>query len=157
MRTTFPALTLLFLASCTSYTPLEGTLYGDDLELREITPIAAILEAPDDFVGKRVQVEGMVEEVCEKLGCWMDIVAAGENEKIQVKVEDGVIVFPISARGRTARAEGFVEKLERSEEEARAAAEHRAEEQGENFDPSTVTGSEVTYRIKGTGAIVTNL
>ena len=39
-------------------------------------------------------------------------------------------------------------------EEALEAARHKAEEHGEEFDPSTVTGPETTYRIRGHGALI---
>jgi hypothetical protein len=44
--------------------------------------------------------------------------------------------------------------VERTHEEAIAAAQHRAEERGEHFDPASVTGPEVTYRIRGLGAVI---
>lgn len=145
----------LFLAACaTADAGVEGEAFGEPLTLTETTPVSAILDDPEAWVGERVLVEGMVVEVCEKRGCWMDIAAGGDYEKIQVKVEDGVIVFPLTARGKTARVEGTVEKLELTYEEALAAAQARAEEHGEEFDPSTVTGPETTYRIRGIGAVI---
>ncbi|MBT8335286.1 MAG: DUF4920 domain-containing protein [Gemmatimonadetes bacterium] len=134
--------------------PFEGEPYGEALTLTEITPISAIHDAPEDFVGRRVLVEGQVVAVCESRGCWIDVESDREYEKIQIKVEDGVIVFPMSLRGRTALVEGTVEKLELTHEEAIAAAEHRAEEQGVPFDPESVTGPETIYRIRGIGALV---
>ena len=53
-----------------------------------------------------------------------------------------------------ARAEGIVEKLEYTEEEALERARHQAEEHGTEFDPSTVTGPETVYQIKGIGAVM---
>lgn len=132
----------------------EGTVYGEPLTLTVMTPVSAILERPDDFVGERVMIEGVVAAVCDNMGCWMDI--RGENDvgTIQVKVDDGVIVFPEDAIGRRARVEGVVEKIERTEEEAVAAARHRAEERGLEFDPDTVTGPETIYRVRADGAII---
>jgi hypothetical protein len=86
----------------------------------------------------------------------MDIAADGDFEKIQIKVDDGVIVFPLTARGKTARVEGTVEKVELTYEEALAQARERAEEHGEAFDPSTVTGPQTLYRIRGHGAVVSD-
>ncbi len=84
----------------------------------------------------------------------MDIASDREFEKIQVKVDDGVIVFPLTARGHQARIEGVVEVLELTEEEAVEQGQHMAEERGEEFDPSTITGPQTTYRIRGVGAII---
>jgi hypothetical protein len=132
----------------------EGTSYGEPLTLTEVTPVSSILDEPDRYIGERVLVEGMVVAVCETRGCWMDIASDREFEKIQIKVDDGVIVFPLSARGRQALVEGTVEVLELTAEEALAQAQHMAEERGEDFDPSTVTGPQTIYRIRGIGAVV---
>jgi hypothetical protein len=153
--------TLAFLlAGCGAAPPatdageFDGTPYGEAITLTTLTPVATILERPDDFVGRTVLVEGVVAEVCSNMGCWMDILDEPEGQKIQVKVDDGVIVFPEEATGRQARVEGVVERIDRTEEEALAAARHLAEERGVEFDPSTVTGPETIHRIRATGALI---
>lgn len=132
----------------------EGTAYGEPLTLTTLTPVSALLDRPDDFVGERVMVEGVVADVCDNMGCWMEILGERPGDQIQVKVDDGVIVFPEEATGQRARVEGVFEKIERTEEEAVAAARHRAEERGLEFDASTVTGPETVYRIKAEGAVI---
>jgi hypothetical protein len=146
---------LLVTGACRAAPPESGTLYGEPLTLSEVTPISAILDDPETYVGEPVLVEGLVVAVCEMRGCWMDIASDREFEKIQIKVDDGVIVFPMTAEGKTALVEGVVEVLELSYEEALEAARHKAEEHGEEFDPTTVTGPETTYRIRGHGAVIT--
>lgn len=141
-------------AACADAEAFAGDTYGEPLTLTEVTPVSAILDAPEEWLGERVLVEGQVVAVCESRGCWVDIASDREYEKIQIKVDDGVITFPLSMRGRTALVEGTVEKLELTQEEALAAAEARAKEHGETFDPATVTGPETIYRIRGLGALV---
>lgn len=136
-------------------TPVEQEALGDPITLTEVTPVSAILDAPEEFLGERVLVEGTVVEVCEMRGCWMDIASDREYEKIQIKVDDGVIVFPLTARGKKALVEGTVELLEMTYEEALEDARHKAEEHGTEFDPSTVTGPVTVYRIRGLGAVIT--
>jgi Domain of unknown function (DUF4920) len=102
--------------------------------------------------GKRVLIEGEVVAVCEKKGCWMDLDANGAE--IQVKVPDDEIIFPFSARGRTALVEGTVEELKLTSEQAFAAAAHRAEEQGEPFDSTANYPPGTSYRIAGSGALI---
>ena len=133
----------------------EQEAFGEPLTLTEVTPVSAILDSPEEFLGERVLVEGTVVEVCETRGCWMDIASDREYEKIQIKVDDGVIVFPLTARGKSALVEGTVEVLEMTYEEALEDARHKAEEHGTEFDPSTVTGPVTTYRIRGLGAVIT--
>lgn len=128
--------------------------YGKPLRLTEQTKISAILDSPDTFIGKRVQVSGMIIEVCAKRGCWVYLASERPYEKIQIKVLDGEIVFPMSASGHTATVEGTVEQLSMSKERAIEYKRHLAEEKGQPFDPSTVTGDERIIRIHALGAVV---
>ncbi len=155
------AVAALTFAACSSPAPavedatpaFEGDPYGEPLTLTEVTDVAAILAAPDQYVGERVLIEGTVTEVCAEKGCWMDLATAAGDE-IQVKVEDDVIIFPLSARGKTAVVEGVVEELERTPEQTFAAAAHRAEELGEPFDSTAVYPATTVYRIQGIGAVI---
>jgi len=144
---------LLLSVACA--TPeVAGTQYGEELTLTETTRIADILADPEAYVGQRLLVAGTVVDVCEMRGCWLELASEDDFDKLRVKVDDGVIVFPMSARGLHARVEGVFEKLEYSEAEALEMAQHQAEEHGTEFDPSVVTGPEVVYQLKGIGAVV---
>jgi len=132
----------------------EGTTLGKPLTLEYLTSVADIAARPDDFLGELVLVEGVVTAVCQKQGCWMDIVSAEGDDTIQVKVDDGVIVFPKDAAGRKVLVEGTIEKLELTQEQAIEAGKHMAEEAGKEFDPATITGPTTTYRIRGLGVLL---
>lgn len=122
--------------------------FGRDITLTERTKISEILSNPESFVGKKVLVEGEVLDVCQKAGCWMELKSDKEG-KIRIKVKDGDIVFPVSAIGSNAVVEGPVYKIELTVEEAIEYFEHIAEEQGKEFDPSTVKEPVTIYQIKG--------
>ncbi len=128
--------------------------YGDGVTLEERTPISVIAAAPEEWVGRAVLVEGTVVEVCAKRGCWMDVASDQAYQKIRIKVDDGVIVFPMSARGKVALVQGRVEAVRRTPEEALAWAKHVAEEQGRPFDPSAAAEAATEYRVRATGAII---
>jgi hypothetical protein len=128
--------------------------FGEELTLEESTKISTILAEPDAFVGKKVRVEGKVVDVCAKMGCWMDLVGEDPTHKIKAKVKDGVIVFPMEAKGKPAIVEGEIEKLDLDLEQTVAYLKHMAEEQGESFDASSVTEPQTIYRIKAYGAVV---
>jgi hypothetical protein len=152
---TFTPLLALLVFSISCATPeAAGTLYGEELTLTQTTSIADILADPEAYVGQRLLIAGTVVDVCEMRGCWLELAGEEDFGKLRVKVDDGVIVFPMSARGLHARVEGVFEKLEYSEEEAVEMAQHQAEEHGTEFDPSVVTGPEVVYQLKGIGAII---
>ncbi len=101
-----------------------------------------------------VQVRGKVTEVCEKMGCWMNLVDPATNVRVRIKVKDGEIVFPKEAIGKMAVAEGRSVKIELTREQAIERAKHEAEENHKPFDPSSITGPVTIYQIQGTGAVI---
>lgn len=142
---------VLFTFSGLTYSQ-KGDNYGKGVTLKSKTKVSSIFAAPKNFVGKKVLVEGTIVDVCEKRGCWMEIAGDKKGQKIKVKVDDGVIVFPVSKKGHKALVEGVVEELVFTKEELIKAEKHRAEEQGTKFDPSTIKSGKTVYRIKGSGA-----
>jgi len=144
---------MLFLLAA-SLPAFGANKYGKPITLEETTRISDIEKNPKSFIGKKVLVKGTVVEVCAKRGCWLDIASDTPFEKIQIKVTDGVIVFPMSARGHNALVEGVVEELQFSKKDAIAYHRHKAEEKGLKFDASSITGPENIYRIRALGAVV---
>jgi hypothetical protein len=137
----------------------SGTLLADQklgklLQLDTTTPLAQIETHPEKYVGKNVQVRGRVTEVCQAMGCWMNIVDPVGERTIRIKVNDGEIVFPGSAVGKLAIVEGKLTKLELTREEAVAQARHEAEEQGRKFDPKSIKKGVTIYMIQGAGAVI---
>lgn len=130
--------------------PVGG--YGAGIALKEATPIHAILSDPATWDGKIVQVKGQVAEVCPRRGCWINLVEPSSGEKLRVKVPDGEIVFPLSAKDHMATVEGIVERIDLTEEQHRAWEKHLAEERGEAFDSTTVSGPATLYQLQGLGA-----
>ena len=125
---------------------------GKPLTLKESISVEKLMAAPESYVGKTVQVKGKVTEVCQMMGCWMNLT---DGEKmVRIKVNDGDIVFPKDAPGKTAVAEGKLSKQELSKEQVLASAKHEAEEQGRKFDPSTIKAGKTIYQIEGTGAVI---
>lgn len=127
---------------------------GQPLTLKEPVPIARIEAAPAQYVGKTVQVKGKVTEVCQMAGCWMALADPDSGKTLRIKVNDGDIVFPKTAVGRMALAEGKLVKFELTREQAVAQAKHEAEEQGRAFRPESVRSGAVIYQLQGTGAVL---
>lgn len=129
--------------------------YGKGVTVAEATPISKILADPDAYVGKKVRIEGKVLDVCPMAGCWMELADEGGKEKLKVKVDDGVIVFPMTAKGKLAVAEGTLEAIPMTREKYVEWLKHLAEEKGETFDVATVgDGPFRILQLKGTGARV---
>jgi hypothetical protein len=140
------ALVAVALLAMSMPVALEETKLGAGVALKEATPIKALIEKPADFVGKTVRIDGVATAVCEHMGCWMAI--APENDPagptVRVKVEDGVIVIPVTAKGKKVSAEGVFEKVGGDEESREAAGEHAKQ------DPK----ASQQYQLKATGAVI---
>jgi hypothetical protein len=136
-----------------SLAPAAGvTTYGKPLTVKETTKVSDILASPGKYDGKRVKIEGPVVDVCQMRGCWIKIGGDKDFESLTFKVDDGVITFPMSARGKTALVEGIVSVTTQSVEEQKKHGEHMAKEQGKAFDPASVKGPKTVILLKGEGA-----
>jgi len=135
-----------------SFTQAKTTVYGKGVHLQEVTKISDLLASPNTYLGKKVKVSGMVLEVCAKRGCWIYLASDRSYEKIQIKVTDGVIVFPMNASGKQATVEGVVEELNLSRDDLIRYKKHLAEEKGQPFDPTSIKEGEKIIRIIGLGA-----
>jgi hypothetical protein len=153
MRTAAALLSLAALAVATPVLAAEVT-YGAGVGKAQVVKISELMAHPDKYLGRAVKVEGLITAVCPKRGCWMELASDQEFQAIKIKVDDGVMVFPLDAKGKTATAEGIFTRIEVPAERVAAMKKHDAEEKGIPFDPKSVKGAEVIYRIDGTGAVV---
>jgi hypothetical protein len=133
---------------------LEGQVYGAGVQAAASVSMADIRNNPDQWVGKKVRIEGTVVDVCPKRGCWFEMAGEAPGETMRFKVKDGVMVFPMSARGQHAVAEGVVRKIPLNLEQTRRVKAHEADEKGEAFDPATVTEAITLVRLDGAGAVL---
>ena len=128
--------------------------FGKKITLKEKTKISDIIANPEKYHGKKVLVEGPITDVCKMRGCWIRLGSDKEFETMTFKVEDGVIVFPMEIKGKTALAEGVVSVATTSVEDQIEQGKKHAKESGEEFDPSSVKGPKTVIQIKGEGAVV---
>ena len=129
----------------------QSQTYGAGVSLKETTPLAQLIDKPADFEGKTVRVEGVVTAVCMHMGCWMALTPekGADAKTMLVKVDDGVIVFPPSAKGRRAVAQGVIERIGGSREGQEAASEHARSTGAASTTPTA-------WQLKATGALVYN-
>ncbi len=129
--------------------PIENEAkLGKGVALKKATPIESLTATPKEFVGKTVRVDGVATAVCAMMGCWMAVAVDGTDPAsptVRLKVEDGVIVFPMSAKGKKVSAEGVFEAVGSNDMEAKEAAGEHGKQ-----DPNAST----QYQIKATGALI---
>ncbi len=128
-------------------TMAADTTLGTGVSLKDTTPIKALVDRPADFVGKTVRIDGVATAVCEHMGCWMAVASVEDptGPTVRLKVEDGVIVFPVSAKGKPVSAEGVFELVDAKNPEAKEAAGEHAK-----HDPK----ASAQYQLKATGAVI---
>lgn len=138
---------VLLLLSMVALLPgVADTKLGAGVDLKDATPITAIVAKPQDYVGKTLRVDGVATAVCTHMGCWMAVTPEGDTSgtTIRLKVEDGVIVFPVTAKGKRVSAEGVFERVSGAGDSTDAAAEHAKVD----------TKASQQYQLKATGAII---
>jgi hypothetical protein len=144
---------LLVAITCVAFVPAlqaaEET-FGTGVKLTAATPIKDLYASPEKYVGKTVRLDGVVTAVCQEMGCWLAIAPAGnEDQAVRFKVEDGgPIKFPISLKGRQARAEGVFEQIAAGDAHGNEAAGEHAKAQPKAADFSK------RYQVKATGVVV---
>jgi hypothetical protein len=127
---------------------------GAPLTATEPVTLSTLFAKPAPLVGKTIQVKGKVTEVCEAMGCWMNL-TDDQGHLLRIKVEDGGdIVFPKDSIGKTAIAEGKLEKMDMTRDQVIAAAKEEAEETGRKFDPSSIHSGKTVYQLAGLGAVI---
>jgi hypothetical protein len=122
------------------------TKLGTGVSLKEATPITALIERPKEFAGRTVRIDGVATAVCAHMGCWMAVAPEGGDTTatVRLKVDDGVIVFPVTAKGRKVSAEGVFEAIGGAHESHEAAGEHA------KVDPK----ASQQYHLKASGAVI---
>tara|TARA_B100000700_G_scaffold35909_1_gene35037 strand:+ start:23 stop:535 length:513 start_codon:yes stop_codon:yes gene_type:complete len=129
--------------------------YGNKIILKEYSSFEDLMSSPDQYLDKDVLISGEIVEVCPMRGCWINVKDNNSDIIIRVKVTDGMIVFPLSSKGKQVDAQGKFLKLNFTEEQAKNWKIHLAEEQGVILNPDDVIlepSDLVEYRVVGKGA-----
>ena len=130
-------------------------IYGNFSSAEKIQNIVDLISNKDVFINKEVKIRGLVNEVCPMRGCWLEVVDENGIDKLRIKVTDGDIVFPLSAKGRNIEAEGQFSILTLNKQQAKNWKKHLAAEKGIEIDTSEIILSQndyFEYRLNTTGA-----
>lgn len=108
----------LVLALIGMILPVQAaTLFGAAVDKTAVLTIEQLLTEPKSYLDKVVTISGTVDSVCSKQGCWMTFTADSDKGPFRIKVRDGDMVFPLSAKGKTAYASGTVRLWPQGEDE----------------------------------------
>lgn len=153
----FKVLSLLLTVSLILISGAQAAdkVFGERPALNKNTvKISTLLDAPEKYLGKVIQVEGIVMDVCPTRGCWMKVKSDRKKENLFIKVNDGEMVFPMSARGKNTVIKGKLVKQVMPLKEVIEVEKARAEKKGEKFDPASVKGPRISYMFKPIGLVI---
>lgn len=153
MRKKTLSLALLMALSFSSLAQAES-VFGERPKLKGLVKISTLLEHPKDYLGKEIKIEGIAMDVCPKRGCWMKIKSDRKKESLLIKVNDGEMVFPMSARGKNTVLQGRLVQSSMPEHEVIELEKARAEKAGKKFDPASVKGPRISYKFIPSGVII---
>jgi len=98
----------------------------------------------------KVKLEGKIEEVCQKKGCWMTM-NIGNDKKMQVKFKDYAFFVPKDASGKTVVIEGmaYTDTVQVAE------LKHYAEDGGKTKEEiEKITEPEIAISFEANGVII---
>ena len=81
---------------------------GEAITISAITPLAALLEKPEDFLNQIVMVEGQVTGRCMGSGCWVTLDSGDPENPLYAKSMDESFIFPESVIDQKVRIQGEV-------------------------------------------------
>ena len=129
--------------------------YGNRPSKGVIYDVDELLSLADEKLETNLLVNGIITEVCPMRGCWLQVKDYNSTSSIRIKVTDGEIVFPLSAKGKNIIAKGMFTKLELSEKQAKNWKHHLALEKGIELDTSKIVLSKsdfYEYRLNSNSA-----
>lgn len=147
------ALTFALLTSSIAYASQSfGPAF--DFSNSVAVTVAQVLAKPDSYLRQPFTVQGKIDAVCQKKGCWMQFATGADEPTFRLKVKDGDMEFPVSAKGKTAYAYGSLKAKPMTLEQTKTYLKHRAEEQGEAFDPAKVTSTVTLYQFEPVSVLI---
>jgi len=130
--------------------------FGGEVDHTALTPISSIVAAPDHYLAKPVTVQGEIISVCSNKGCWMQLASDASEQQFRIKVRDGDMVFPVSAKGKKALATGMLVKTELDLESSREHLAELAERKQQAFDANSVTKPVVLLQLVPTAVEISD-
>ena len=139
MKRTIVVALALCLVGAVAIAQSSDTKYGEPMTVDGVTPLAKIIEAPDQLVGKEVRTAGYIYTMCDDAGCWLGVLPSVSADKVvKVAYSHTDVRFPIGPEtmGHYVELQGEVVTVEQEAEEhaEHMAAEGEAHEYGEEAE-----------------------
>lgn len=83
---------------------------GAPVTAKKKVDIAKLGKAPEKFVGKTILLEGVVKEVCQGRGCWVEV-ANPKGASFMARSLDETVLLPKDCKGRRVVVQGVVSAM----------------------------------------------
>jgi hypothetical protein len=123
--------------------PAGDKHFGQPFALTEAKPLATVLATEPPPSETAVLVSGVIDQVCQKKGCWM-VVRDGEKTA-RITMKDYAFVVPVDSKGKQVTIEGTIAVRTFTE----AQVKHLEADRGGN--PDDVSGTRTEYVVKASG------
>ena len=132
----------------------QRLVFGAALGSEPPVDFAALLSEPNAHADHAVQVEGVVRQVCQSRGCWLELATALDPAApgCRVVLKDHAFFVPIDSAGSRARLAGIVQVQNVS-----AAQVAHMEHEGGRFANKHPDGSASEIRIVASGVELARL
>lgn len=119
--------------------------FGGEISAAAAITVADLLADPAAHDGKTILVEGSVEKVCKKKGCWMTL--ASGDQSMRIRFKDYGFFVPLDCEGRTVRVEGdfTIENVPADE------LRHYLEDEGKPEEAAKITEDGQEFRLLASG------
>ncbi|HLL75022.1 MAG TPA: DUF4920 domain-containing protein [Pyrinomonadaceae bacterium] len=107
--------------------------------------LADVLKEPAKFADRSVVVEGVVERVCQKQGCWLELAPEKGARGVRVAMKEHAFFVPFNSAGLRARAQGIFEVKTLTKEDA----DHFEKEGARLTRNADGTATEVSFTASG--------
>ncbi|MCC6805997.1 MAG: DUF4920 domain-containing protein [Deltaproteobacteria bacterium] len=99
--------------------PTDAIHRGAAFKGEKTVALKDLLAKPEAFDKQIVTTEGIVRQVCQKKGCWMELAADAKGPGARITFKDYEFFVPKDSAQKHAKIEGSVKLAELSEERAK--------------------------------------
>lgn len=124
--------------------------FGDTITVDGAIAADQLLSKFDGKDSVKIKLSGVIEEVCQKKGCWMNL-KIGNDQYMKVSFKDYEFFMPKNAAGKTVFIDGYAYKDTISVAELKHYAED-AEKSKEEIEK--ITQPEISISFEANGVII---
>ena len=125
--------------------------YGDTINNENILSADEMMVIVSESGEAEVKMEGMIEEACQKKGCWMKVNVAGIEDPIMVKFKDYGFFVPLNSAGNSVVMEGVISYDTTNVDDLK----HYAEDAGKSQEEiDAITEPEINLAFEAHGVMI---